>query len=246
MKLRKLASGLAGTLLDTIMPQDCPGCGEPVESGPCRRLCRWCFRSIEWIRRPFCERCGSPLQESAFSTEECLHCRELQPSFAFGRAMFLLTGTGRSFIHGLKYHGDRSLLEDLPGFLDEVPDFKDHLKGAVIVPVPLHRRRLRSRGFNQSEWIAESIAACDDLSAEVQPLLGRVRNTRTQTRLSRPERMENLKNAFALTSGKLFDRCRRIVIVDDVFTTGATLEACACVLLEAGAEQVDVAALGHG
>ena len=107
--------------------------------------------------------------------------------------MFLLTGTGRSFIHGLKYHGDRSLLEDLPGFLDEVPDFKDHLKGAVIVPVPLHRRRLRSRGFNQSEWIAESIAACDNL-----------------------------------------------------FTTGATLEACARVLLEAGAKQVHVATLGHG
>ena len=149
-------------------------------------------------------------------------------------------------MHGVKYHGDRSLLVDLPSLMEQSPDFRDHIEGAILVPVPLHRRRLRARGYNQSAWIAEALAVSGGSDVEAHFLLKRIRNTRTQTTLSREQRMRNVKNAFALYPGKRLDKARRYVIVDDVFTTGATLEACARVLCEAGVEQVDVAALGHG
>ena len=119
MKLVKVIQAAAGNLLDTFMPGDCPGCGEPVENGLYRRFCEWCARGIEWIRRPFCERCGSPLPGTV--SGDCPHCRELQPSFNSGRALFLLTGTGRNFVHGVKYHGDRSLLVDLPSLMEQSP-----------------------------------------------------------------------------------------------------------------------------
>ena len=246
MKLAKVIQAASGNLLDTFMPGDCPGCGEPVEKGLYRRLCEWCARGIEWIRRPFCECCGSPLPGVNTVGGDCPHCRELQPSFNSGRALFLLTGTGRNFVHGVKYHGDRSLLVDLPSLMEQSPDFRDHIEGAILVPVPLHRRRLRARGYNQSAWIAEALAVSGGSDVEAHFLLKRIRNTRTQTTLSREQRMRNVKNAFALYPGKRLDGTRRYVIVDDVFTTGATLEACARVLREAGVEQVDVAALGHG
>ena len=246
MKFSNAFLEAADSILETFMPGDCPGCGEPVEDGPYRRLCEWCVRGIEWIRRPFCERCGSPLLGTAVAVGDCPHCRDLQPSFSAGRALFLLTGVARSFVHGVKYHGDRCLLYDLPRLMNQSPDFIQHLKGAVLVPVPLHGRRLRERGFNQSAWIAEAMASCSGLGAETEPLLKRIRNTRTQTKLTRVKIMANLKNAFALDPGKRLDKGRKFVIVDDVFTTGATLEACARVLLKAGVEWVDVAALGYG
>ena len=90
------------------------------------------------------------------------------------------------------------------------------------------------------------MASCSGLGAETETLLKRIRNTRNQTKLTRVKRMANLKNAFALDPGKRLDKGRKFVILDDVFTTGATLEACARVLLKAGVERVDVAALGHG
>jgi ComF family protein len=137
-------------------------------------------------------------------------------------------------------------LGDLPSLILSNPDFLDHLEDAVLVPVPLHRRRLRQRGYNQSVWIAEALSACFDIRLKVEPILVRTRNTRTQTRLSREARMANVKNAFALKPRTRLDKSRRYVVVDDVFTTGSTLDACAGVLLEAGLEQVDIAALGHG
>ena len=233
-------------LLEILMPGDCTGCGELVEGGPYRRVCEFCAESIDWIRRPFCDRCGLPSPGTDMDARHCSNCRDLQPSFGKGRALFLSTGIGRSFVHDVKYHGDRSLLTDLPALLQYSPDFLEHLEGAVLVPVPLHRRRLRRRGYNQSLWIAEALSACFDICLNIEQVLVRTRNTRTQTRLAREARMANVKNAFALKPRTRLDKSRRYVVVDDVFTTGSTLDACAGVLLKAGLERVDVATLGHG
>jgi len=246
MSFPKIVLQTVQALLEILMPGDCPGCHEPVEGGPSRRLCKLCAGNIDWICRPFCDRCGLPSPSVAMVSRHCSHCRDLQPSFGTGRALFLSTGVGRSFIHEVKYHGDRTLLSDLPSLILSNRDFLDHLENAVLVPVPLHRRRLRHRGYNQSVWIAEALSACFDIPLKVDPILVRTRNTRTQTRLSREARMANVKNAFALKPGTRLDNSRRYVVVDDVFTTGSTLDACAGVLLESGLEQVDVATLGHG
>jgi len=119
------------------------------------------------------------------------------------------------------------------------------VRGAVLVPVPLHPRRFRWRGFNQARWVADALVA-EGNAAGVEELLVRVRDTPQQTRLNRVAREENMKGAFALRSGVTMNLATRYIVVDDVFTTGATLNACAKVLRHAGAENLDVASLGHG
>jgi ComF family protein len=122
---------------------------------------------------------------------------------------------------------------------------KNFVRGAILVPVPLHPRRRRVRGFNQARWLAEALLA-EGGAAGIEELLARVRDTPTQTRLNRAARELNMKNAFALQPGAVVKSTSRYILVDDVFTTGATLNACAMVLRQACAEQLDAASLGHG
>jgi ComF family protein len=122
---------------------------------------------------------------------------------------------------------------------------KNFVRGAVLVPVPLHPRRRRWRGFNQARWVAEALVA-EGGAAAIEELLARVRDTPTQTRLNREARELNMKNAFALRPNAVVKSAPRYILIDDVFTTGATLNACAKVLRQAGAEHLDAASLGHG
>ncbi len=238
-KLLKPIAGAVDRTLDTLVPLDCCGCGEPVRGGSLRYLCELCFRGVDWILPPYCLRCGSP------GPEECSRCRAEPPAYGRCRALFNFTGPGRGYAHDLKYRGARLLLRDLETLAGFVPGYLEHLNGAALVPVPLHDRKRRKRGFNQSDWLAEALARISE-GATVAPVLERVRPTATQTRLSRTERRENVKNAFALRAGTRLDTRRRHVLIDDVFTTGATLEACARPLLEAGVPKVDALVLTHG
>ena len=239
MKLLKPLAAAVDRTLDTLVPLDCCGCGEPVRGGPLRYLCELCFRTIEWILPPYCLRCGSP------GPEACSRCLAAPPAYGHCRALFSFTGPGRGYAHDLKYRGARLLLRDLETLARSVPGYLAHLDGAVLTPVSLHVEKRRKRGFNQSDWIAEALAGIVE-GAEVAHLLERIRPTATQTSLSRPGRRENVKNAFALRPGTRLDASRRYVVIDDVFTTGATLEACASPLFEAGASEVDALVLAHG
>jgi ComF family protein len=109
----------------------------------------------------------------------------------------------------------------------------------------LHARRFRWRGFNQARWVADTLVVVGN-AAKVEELLVRVRDTPQQTRLDRAAREKNMKNAFALKPGSKINSSMRYIVVDDVFTTGATLNACAKILRESGVESLDVASLGHG
>jgi ComF family protein len=126
-----------------------------------------------------------------------------------------------------------------------MPGLSEDLRGVVLVPVPLHPRKLRERGYNQSRWIAEAVAGWVPQTRVVE-LLVRVRDTATQTRLDRRSRAENLKNAFAMAPGAGLYRPFNCVLVDDVFTTGSTLNACAEVLQAGGFTGIEVLTLGHG
>jgi ComF family protein len=128
----------------------------------------------------------------------------------------------------------------------EVPGFADYLRGAVLVPVPLHPHKERARSYNQCRLLAECCAQAVDGQVEVRELLTRVIDTESQTRHDRETRRENLKNAFALAKGATINPALRYVLVDDVFTTGSTLNSCASVLRHAGALILDVVTFGHG
>ena len=158
----------------------------------------------------------------------------------------LLKGPGRSLVHALKYHRALHVLEDIVALIRATPGIADYLRGAVLVPVPLHSRKERERGYNQSRLLAESFAAAACAGARVEAPLRRVVDTPTQTALDRRTRQANLKNAFALRNGAAINPGERYVLIDDVFTTGSTLNACATKLRRAGCLNLDIVTFGHG
>jgi competence protein ComFC len=152
-------------------------------------------------------------------------------------------GVGASIVRALKYGGHKCILDDVRKILLSRQDVLQMLHGAILVPVPLHVGRYRERGYNQSEWLAELFA--DESGALVQDILVRLRDTGTQTALDREARRKNVRGAFALRRGVQIYGNVEYVLVDDVITTGATLDSCACAMRKAGAEKLAVLTLAH-
>jgi ComF family protein len=182
---------------------------------------------------PLCETCGDPLDSLRILTPRelrCPRCIRARGHIARGRAIGPYDGTLRAIVHALKYDGRRSIAPRLAGLLER--SGAHVLDGATIaVPIPLHRARQRARGFNQAEEIARH------LPVPMVRALIRVRRTASQTDLPERERHANVRGAFRLARRSVV-RGAVAVLVDDVSTTGATLDACARVLLESGAAEV--------
>jgi ComF family protein len=232
-------------LLDLIYPRNCIVTGYPVSGGAYRYLSDESLRELYRVEPPFCPTCGQPFYGRVISARNCPHCKELNPVFNRGRSLLLYRGLGRTLIHELKYKGARYLLEDIKKIMRGASAISDYLDNAILVPVPLHRRKLRERGFNQSLLIAECFAEVAG-GIPVVDALERNIDTATQTRLNRRDRLRNVKNDFSLSKKTALINSSRIIVVDDVFTTGHTLNACCTVLRRAGYEQLDVLTLGHG
>jgi len=232
-------------LLDVIFPRWCVGCSGAVPVGPLQHLCVTCQANLVYSRAPHCSLCGWPFPGEVDGPRRCPSCADLDPAFKEGRTGLLLQDAARAFVHELKYHTGWHLRGDLRLLVRRMDPLKEFVRGAILVPVPLHPKRRRWRGFNQAQWVAEALAA-EGGAAGIADLLARVRDTPTQTRLNRAAREANMKNAFALRPKALVSSSLRYILVDDVFTTGATLNACAKVLRQAGAVRLDAASLGHG
>jgi len=232
--------------LDVVFPRSCVHCAGLVEGGDFRHLCVRCEKLLHIVQAPHCTTCGHPYFGEMAENRLCPHCETLAPEFGEGKTAILLQGPGRSLIHALKYHKGRHVLEDITAIMRATPGYADFLRGAVLVPVPLHPHKERTRGFNQSRLLAECCAQAVDGQAQVRELLARVLDTESQTRYDRETRRENLKNAFALAKGATLNPTLRYLLVDDVFTTGSTLNSCASVLRRGGALILDVVTFGHG
>jgi competence protein ComFC len=231
---------------DVLFPRGCVHCGRVVEGGDYRHLCSLCAPLLHIVAPPHCTTCGHPFAGEMEANRACEHCDALAPRFGQGKTAVLLQGAGRSLVHALKYHHGLHVLEDIAVIMRRTPGYGDYVRGAVLVPVPLHPRKERAREFNQGRLLAECAAAAADGQAVVQELLRRVVDTASQTHYDRAARRENLKNAFALAPGATINRGQRYILVDDVFTTGSTLNTCATVLRRAGAVSLDVVTFGHG
>ena len=238
--LRKNIETSTHCLLDFLYPRHCLGCGQRVTSGPYRYLCSDCEKHIEFIQTPQCKTCGRPFCKES----RCRHCTELNPIFSGGNSLFLLKGLGKQWIWELKYQGALHLLPDVRIFVRNAPSFLTSLQHTVLIPVPLHPKKLRQRGYNQSALLAKYFAK--EANVTVLHALKRVRNTPSQTNLDRKARLQNVSNAFILKKKVFLSPLLSYVVIDDVFTTGATLNACCKVLQQAGARHIRVATLGHG
>jgi len=255
--VKKGATRLGRALLDLFFPRSCVHCRRAVDNkSPLRHLCSRCAAKVTPITPPRCTTCGYPFYgavDESLDTRLCPHCEGLDPAFGEGRTCVLLRGPARSLVHALKYHNGLYIIEDMLHFFASSPGLAQWLSSAVLVPVPLHPRRQRKRGYNQAEILAHALSKLASDTADnnayrpqVKPLLRRVRHTESQTRYDKQTRLKNLKDAFALKTHAEISPETRYIVIDDVFTTGATLNSCAKVLRRAGARHIDVVAFGHG
>ncbi len=233
-------------LVDVAFPPTCVECGGVVEGGTLRHVCVRCEQQLHVVAAPHCRVCGHPFFGEAGDDRLCEHCETLVPVFGEGKTAILLKGSGRALVHALKYHEGLHVLEDVAALMRRAPGYGDYVRHKVLVPVPLHPRKLRERGYNQSRLLAECAVAAVEGAARIEELLVRRIDTETQTHFDRAARQENLKNAFAMAPGAAITPGQHYLIVDDVFTTGSTLNACAQVLRQAGALHLDVLTFGHG
>lgn len=229
-------------LADFAIPPRCPACLAPT--GVHRALCAPCWSGLALIERPYCDRLGIPFAyehgEGMLSAEAIAS----PPAYGRARAATRYDGIAISLVHGLKY-ADRVDLAPLMGRLMAHAG-SDLLRDAdVIVPVPLHRFRQWRRRYNQSALLACEIAARSGVRHD--PFLAvRTRRTPRQVGLSRGERARNVQGAFRVPPARLADlKGLRVVLVDDVITTGATIEALTRTLLRAGAASIDVLAFAR-
>jgi ComF family protein len=231
--LRWLRTG-GNALLDTILPPRCPACREIV--GVDGSFCAACWSTLRFITAPWCAGCGTPFDYDMGAAARCAPCLETPPRFASARAALVYDGAAKRVLLGFK-HGDRQHLARLMApQLARVGG--DILAGALLVPVPLHRWRLWSRGFNQAALLAQALARRTGTPHAVDALI-RVRPTVSSRGMGRRARAANVKNAFRVARPDAV-RGRTIVLIDDVLTTGATANACARILLRSGASAVHV------
>jgi ComF family protein len=230
--------------LDLVFPALCPVCHTTLGAGRRDPLCGTCWRAITRLGSPWCNRCGAAPALSASFDESpravpdrpCAACASTPPAYDYARSAAVYEGELREALHALKFAGRRALANPLGELAAEqcLGSLPDGIE--ALIPVPLARERERERGFNQAALLARRIGR--RLQVPTRPRwLVRVRATRPQSDLSAAERRANVRGAFR-ASPRVTGR--HVVVIDDILTTGATLDACASALHRAGARRVGV------
>lgn len=222
--------------LDLLFPPSCSYC-KKITGGSNRFLCMECSSQLKFIKIPYCTCCGKTFS-SGIDNHLCGDCLKSSWNFDKARSLFVYEEIIASLIHGLKYSGNMTGLETFQYLSRQSPVLEDLNIPDFIVPVPLHIRRLRQRGFNQALLLARKLFPEEKDKIQYNILLRRM-DTPTQTGLSGKERRANLKNAFIVKrTSEIIGK--NILILDDVFTTGATVNECAKALKTAGCKRVEI------
>jgi ComF family protein len=241
MKIASVLQNACSWVWEGVFPRTCLCCADDVPRAADHPLCARCREAFPVWRGLACRICGVPLPDGG---ARCFACRSRRRGFRFARSAGLLDGTLRHCIHRLKYEGRERLAAPLAERMAEVWRERRELQGAeLLVPVPLGFFRERRRGYNQAERLASALSALID--RPVWPVLRRRRGGTSQTRLSRTERIANVRGAFGVRRGMSVEG-RKLLLIDDVCTTGATLDECARALREAGATRVDALTAARG
>lgn len=225
--------------INLLYPRRCPVCDDIVSPGG-EKICPDCLKKLKLLTPPWCMKCGKKLEEEE---EFCTDCGRIRHSFDRGRALYEYQSTAIS-IYRLKYGGRREYAEffgeEMARYLGS---FLEQIKPDALVPIPLHPKRFRKRGYNQAALLARELGRYAGIPVR-EKLLVRVKNT-SPLKLQNPaERQNNLKKAFNIGENDV--KLKTILLVDDIYTTGATMDAAAAVLRQNGVERVYCVMLACG
>ncbi len=228
--------------LDLIYPPRCAVCEVILVPGLYKSLCSSCISQLDWLSTPLCRICGRGFKNKSGGDSICGECLRKPPTYSLARSVFHYTPQLQILIHKLKFKKDLSVL---PGISELISVFDMSRFGAVdyILPVPLHIKRLRERGWNQALTLAKLFFPVNDGRLKLDWLI-RKEYTVEQTTLSGTERRENLKTAFAVVP-KAQLAGAVVCLIDDVLTTGTTVEECSKVLAAAGAKEILILTLAR-
>ena len=219
------------SILDFALPPRCAGCGDIIDE--IHGFCTECWRTLDWLGNGGCERCGLPLE--ATEADECGRCLASPPPLERMRAAVAYGPLSRIIALKLKYGRKVALARTMARFMAPL---RGEIGEAIIVPVPLHRRRLWWRGFNQAGLVARHLGKAWGLPVE-QRLLRRTRATPALKGMNERERRAAIKGAFSVAEGPRIEG-QSVILIDDVMTTGSTAAACAAALRQAGARRVEL------
>lgn len=219
--------------LDLLYPRRCPLCGEIRPYGK-ENVCRVCFEKLKKVETPYCLKCGKTIEDREM--EYCEDCRTIAKSYKRGFPVFFYEGAIKNALYDFKYKNQRDYADFFAACM--YGHYKTELSKLQIdgiVPVPVHPHKRKKRGYNQAELLAKELGK--RLGIRVYPnYLERTEDTNPQKELNDKARMKNLKNAFKI--GRNTIKLKKILLVDDIYTSGATVEACTKVLLSSEAEEV--------
>jgi len=228
-------------LLDLIFPLRCSVCRKIDPA----ILCKTCLNQILYINFPYCQRCGIPLDSSRYDL--CYSCKTISPFFNISRSIGVYEGVLKKALQAFKFKGKKELGEPLGkimvNYLVSAPFKLDWCGINLVLPVPLHEKRLQNRGYNQAELLGEIISASLGIPLDTQSLI-RSKNTKPQFSLNKIERQKNMQDAFQVCDpGSI--KNKQILLIDDIYTTGLTVCECTKVLLQAGALRVNILTLSR-
>ena len=229
-------------LCDLIYPEfpKCPVCGKEFEANEVK-LCKQCIAKINFIYENYCNKCGKLVAED---TELCVDCQQYDRHFTTARAVGVYDEGLKEYIQLFKYQNQRHLAKNLAQLMIiYINRFYTPLEFDVITYIPIHQTRLQERGFNQAQLLAKEIAEYFNL--KLVPLLIRKEETSKQSKLSKLARKKNLIKQFEVINPKQINH-KHILLVDDIYTTGTTVNQASRVLFEAGIEEIKIITLAIG
>lgn len=244
--MKRILSAFGEGFLDLIFPSNiyCISCGNIIDDTRPYALCDTCVRSLRWANGRTCERCGKILQED-YGPDLCTDCIDGDHVFEKGFTCVEYGAAERELIHRFKYKDQAYLGRKMAEIMyDRI--LAEELRADLILPVPMFRRKERQRGYNQAAVLAANLAKRMGIPCDTK-LLVRTMETEAMSRLSAPDRRENIRGAFSVPPNRRDKLAgKTVLLVDDVYTTGSTADACAAALLAAGASRVYVFTFASG
>jgi ComF family protein len=241
--VKQLFRHLRESCLELLFPSRCLACRQPVAPGTLPMFCPSCLSQVELLQGPLCPGCGRRFPKAAGGPHFCGLCLSGHYHFNRARAVAIYAEPFSTVLHRFKYQGESCGLKSFKALLELLPEPPCPVMPELILPVPLHPGRLRQRGYNQAAVLARAFFPHQRKILRNDILL-RVRPTEPQTGLSGRARRRNLRRAFGVKDPARVEG-RRILLVDDVFTTGTTVNECARILKKAGADEVCVLTLAR-